>query len=109
MTPSGVEHFAGDLSEEEQQLVWATHYAPDLDLFNQKVQGVTWRTKPSWCIVAANDKTVHPDLERFAAQRMGATTYELESSHVAMRSHPVMVLDVIRTAATAVQESLTTA
>ena len=109
MTPSGVEYFAGDLSEEEQRLVWATHFAPDADLFNQKVQGVAWRTKPSWCIVAKNDKTVHPDLERFAVHRMGATTYEVESSHVTMLSHPDLVLDVIRTAATSVRESLVTA
>jgi pimeloyl-ACP methyl ester carboxylesterase len=109
MTPSGVEYFAGDLSEEEQRLVWATHFAPDADLFNQKVQGVAWRTKPSWCIVAKNDKTVHPDLERFAAHRMGATTYEVESSHVTMLSHPDLVLDVIRTAANSVRESLATA
>jgi pimeloyl-ACP methyl ester carboxylesterase len=109
MTPSGVKYFAGDLSEEEQQLVWATHYAPDADLFNQKVEGVAWRTKPSWCIVAKNDRTVHPDLERFAAQRMGATTYEAESSHVTMLSQPDFVLDVIRTAANSVRESLATA
>jgi pimeloyl-ACP methyl ester carboxylesterase len=109
MTPSGVEYFAGDLSEEEQRLVWATHFAPDADLFNQKVQGVAWRTKPSWCVVAKNDKTVHPDLERFAARRMGATTYEVESSHVTMLSHPDLVIDVIRTAASSVRESLAAA
>jgi hypothetical protein len=59
--------------------------------------------------VAKNDRTVHPDLERFAAQRMGATTYEAESSHVTMLSQPVFVLDVIRTAANSVRESLATA
>ena len=109
MTASGIEYFAGDLPEAEQQLVWATHFAPDADLFNQKVEGVAWRTKPSWCIVAKNDRTVHPDLERFAAHRMGATTYEVESSHVTMLSHPDLVLDVIRTAANSVRESLATA
>jgi hypothetical protein len=55
--------------------------------------------------VATNDRTVHPDLERFVAERMGATTYELDSSHVPMLSHPDLVLDVIRTAANAVQGS----
>ena len=53
--------------------------------------------------MAKHDRTVHPDLERFAAERMGATTYELDSSHVAMLSHPDLVLDVIRTAATSLQ------
>jgi hypothetical protein len=53
--------------------------------------------------VANNDRTVHPDLERFVAERMAATTYEVDSSHVPMLSHPDLVLDVIRTAANAVQ------
>jgi hypothetical protein len=44
---------------------------------------------------------VHPDLERFFAKRMGATTYELDSSHVPMLSQPNAVLDVIRAAAKA--------
>ena len=49
--------------------------------------------------MAKNDHTVNPELERFAANRMGATTYEVDSSHVPMLSHPELVLDVIRTAA----------
>jgi len=64
--------------------------------------GVAWRTKPSWCIVANNDQTVHPDLERAAAKRMGATTYDIDSSHVPMLSHPDFVLDVIRAVAAGV-------
>ena len=75
------------------------------DLFNQKVEGVAWRSKPSWYIVANNDQTVNPDLERFVANRMGATTYDVDSSHVAMLSHPGVVLDAIREAAGAVKES----
>ena len=105
LRPDGVDCFAGDLPEAEQQLVWATHYAPDAGLFARNAEGVAWRSKPSWYVVATNDRTVHPDLERFVAERMGATTYELDSSHVPMLSHPDLVLDVIRTAANAVQGS----
>ena len=83
--------------------------APVADLFTQKVDGVAWRTKPSWYIVGSKDHTVNPLLERSAAQRMGATTYEFETSHVPMLSRPDLVLDVVRTAANAVQESLTAA
>jgi pimeloyl-ACP methyl ester carboxylesterase len=102
MLPDGVKCFAGDLSEEEQRVVWATHFAPDANLFNLKVEGTAWRSKPSWYIVAKNDRTVQPELERFVAKRMGATTYEVDSSHVPMLSNPNMVLDVIRSAANAV-------
>ena len=79
--------------------------APVPDLFTQKVEGVAWRSKPSWYIVANHDRTVHPDLERFVADRMGAPTYDVDSSHVPMLSHPDLVIDVIRKAAAAVRES----
>jgi pimeloyl-ACP methyl ester carboxylesterase len=99
LRPEGTRAFAGDLSEPEQKLVWATQTVPDTGLFNDKVDGTAWRSKPSWYIVADNDQTVHPDLERFAAKRMGAHTYDVDSSHVVMLSRPDFVLDVIRTAA----------
>jgi len=102
MLPDGVSCFAGDLSEQEQKVVWATHFAPAADLFTQKVPGTAWRTKPTSYIVAKNDHTVNPELERFVANRMGARTYELESSHVPMLSQPDAVLDAIRTAANAI-------
>jgi pimeloyl-ACP methyl ester carboxylesterase len=102
MLPSGIGCFAGDLPQQEQDLVWATQGVPDADLFNQKLPGTAWRTKPSWYVVANNDQTVNPELERFVAKRMGAHTYDVDSSHVAMLSHPDFVLDVIRDAAKAV-------
>src|SRR3989475_2199342 len=103
LRPDGIECFAGDLPEQEQMLVWATQGVPAADLFDQKVEGTAWRSKPSWYIVAKNDRTVHPELERFVAKRMGATVREVDSSHVPMLSNPKVVLDVIRAAAKAVQ------
>ena len=105
MKHSGVEFFAGDLPEEEQKLVWATHFAPHADLFQTTAPGTAWKTKPSWYIVAANDKTVHPQLQRDGAKKMGATTFEVDSSHVPMLSKPEFVLDVIRQAAKAVESA----
>jgi pimeloyl-ACP methyl ester carboxylesterase len=102
MKPEGTKAFAGDLPEPEQQLVWATHVAPDANLFNTKAPGTAWRSKPSWYIVANHDHTVQPDLERAAAKRMGARTYDVDSSHVPMLSQPGFVLDVIRTAAASI-------
>ena len=102
MLPSGIGFFAGDLPEQEQKVVWAAQGVPAADLFNQKLPGTAWRTKPSWYIVANNDRTVQPDLERFVAKRMGAHTYDVDSSHVAMLAQPDFVLDVIRTAANSI-------
>ena len=102
----GVRYFAGDLSEAEQKLVWSTHYPPAADLLNQQnLQGVAWKSKPSWYILAKNDQTVHPDLQRFLSKRINATTVEADSSHVTMLSQPELVIDVIRKAAAAVQKN----
>ena len=108
LLPDGIDCFAGDLPEEEQQLVWSTQGVPAVDLFNEKVTGTAWRSTPSWYIVAKDDRTVHPDLERFVANRMGATTYEVESSHVPMLSQPDAVLDVIRAATNVLAGAATT-
>ena len=100
--PDGVSCFAGDLPEQEQKVVWAVHYPPAADLFDNKMLATAWKSKPSWFIVANNDQTVHPDLQRFVAKRMGASTHPVDSSHVPMLSQPNMVVDVIRAAAKAV-------
>ncbi|MFF2080298.1 alpha/beta fold hydrolase [Kitasatospora sp. NPDC058162] len=96
---SGLGDFCGDLPADEQKLVLATGAVPVVDLFSQQVPGNAWRTTPSWYIVANQDRTVNPDLERAAAERMGAKTFDIDSSHVPMLSHPDFVLDVIRDAA----------
>ena len=103
LLPDGIDDFAGDLTAQEKKLVLATQGVPKPDLFEAKVGGTAWRSKPSWYIVGKKDRTVHPDLERAMAKRMGATTYELDSSHVPMLSRPDEVLDVIRAAIAGVQ------
>jgi len=99
LRPSGIGCFAGDLPEEEQRVVLATQGVPVTNLFEQRMKGTAWKSKPSWYIVAKNDRTVHPELQRFAAKRMNAATTEVDSSHVPMLSQPGLVLDVIRKAA----------
>jgi len=103
LLPEGIDSFAGDLSEQDKKLVWATQCVPAPDLFEAKVGGTAWKSKPSWYIIAKNDRTVQPDLERFFAKRMGATTTEAASSHVVMLSQPQVVIDVIRKAVKAAQ------
>jgi pimeloyl-ACP methyl ester carboxylesterase len=66
------------------------------------VMGVpAWKTLPSWYLVAAGDEALPPEVERQFAARMGATTVEIPSSHVAMVSHPGNVAQLIKTAAEA--------
>jgi pimeloyl-ACP methyl ester carboxylesterase len=105
MLPNGTEFFAGDLPEAEQKLIWATHYPPVFDLFHQQKLGandIAWKSKPSWYVLATQDHTVHPDLQRWVSRRMKANVTEVASSHVPMLSQPQVVIDVIRKAAAAV-------
>jgi hypothetical protein len=74
-----------------------------------EVPGTAWKSKASWYILANNDQTVHPDLQRFVAKRMGASAHAVDSSHVPMLSHPKLVIDVIRAAAKAVKETMAVA
>jgi pimeloyl-ACP methyl ester carboxylesterase len=109
LRPDGIGAFAGDLSPEEQQLVWATQGVPVPDMFEQKLPGAAWKSKPSFYVLGNNDRTVHPELQRFVSERMGATVFAVDSSHVPMLSHPDVVLDAIRSAARSIEGSLTAA
>jgi pimeloyl-ACP methyl ester carboxylesterase len=103
MKPSAAAAFAGDLSAEEQGVIYATHFAPDAELFNNpQLKGVAWKSKPSTYIVATEDRTVNPELQRSVAKRMNATVVEVKSSHVPMLSQPQVVIDAIKKAAAGV-------
>ncbi len=71
LLPDGIGCFAGDLSPEEQQLVWATQGVPAADLFEQKVPGAAWKSKPSCYVLGNNDRTVNPELQRFVSEPHG--------------------------------------
>ena len=91
--------FANELSPKQQALVYATQTPAAHTVFDDKSGEPAWKHKPTWYVVAKNDKTIHPDLERFMAKRMNAKTTELASCHVMMLSHPAEVLKVIEEAA----------
>ncbi|MGQ4647285.1 alpha/beta fold hydrolase [Lyngbya aestuarii] len=90
---------ADDLSAEQIALIYATQTAPSASLLEVKADTPAWKNKPSWYIIANNDRAVPPDLQRKLSKRMRATTVVLESSHCAMISHTKEVLSVIREAA----------
>ena len=89
------EYFAPDVSPEERKLIYATQVPLSVAAVEKKVLGPAWKTKPSWFIVAAQDRVINPDLERFKAKLIKATTIELKSSHVPMISQPTKVTDFI--------------
>jgi pimeloyl-ACP methyl ester carboxylesterase len=89
------EHFAQDVSPEERKIIFATQGAWAASATQEKVYSPAWKTKPSWVIVAAKDGMINPDLQRFKAKLIKATTVELASSHVPMVSQPGKVADFI--------------
>lgn len=100
LTTKGVmESFAPDLPLAERKLIAATQGATNSAVFGAKVTNAAWKTKPAWCVVAANDRMIQPDLERKFAKTMNAKTITLPSSHVAMLSHPAEVAKLIVEAA----------
>ena len=100
-----VAHFAADVDPAQARVMYAVQQALAASTL-QDVMGVpAWKSHPTWFLVAANDEAIPPDAERQFAARMGATTSEIASSHVAMVSHPAEVAQLIETAASAVQSA----
>jgi pimeloyl-ACP methyl ester carboxylesterase len=100
LTPKGIaEDFAQDLSDNEKQLLTATQSPTAAAVFGATVTTAAWKTKPSWCVIASNDRAVSPELEKAEAAAIKATSITVPSSHVPMLSHPNEVADLIEQAA----------
>jgi pimeloyl-ACP methyl ester carboxylesterase len=97
-----VDHFAADVDATRAHVLYAVQQALASSAFTDVIRAPAWRSLPSWYLVAQNDEALPPDAERQFAARMGATTIEVPSSHVAMVSHPQEVTDLIEKAAAAV-------
>ncbi|QTZ90288.1 alpha/beta hydrolase [Streptomyces auratus AGR0001] len=93
--------FAADLPESTARLMAVTQRPAATTAFSEKAKVAAWRHLPSWFLVAKQDKAINPDQERFEAKRAGSHTVEIDSSHVAMTSHPEAVTDLVLQAATA--------
>ena len=91
--------FAGDLPEARARVLYATQQPFHKALLTGKTKHAAWRSKPSFYAVSAEDRTINPDLERFMAKRMGATTIELKASHLSLISHPDDIAKLILQAA----------
>ncbi|WP_329436971.1 alpha/beta hydrolase [Streptomyces sp. NBC_01280] len=93
--------FAADLPESTTRVMAVTQRPAATTAFSETAKVAAWKHIPSWFLVAKQDKTINPDQERFEAKRAGSHTVEINSSHVAMISHPDAVTDLVLQAATA--------
>ena len=97
-----VNHFAADVDPVKAVVMYSVQQALTGSAFGDVMGVPAWKSLPSWYLVATEDQAIPPDAERLFASRMGATTIEVPSSHVAMVSHPDEVTQLIETAAAAV-------
>jgi len=100
-----VGHFAADVDPVKARVMFAVQQPLSWSALDDVMGMPAWKALPSWFLVADGDQTIPPDAERLFAKRMGATTVEVSSNHVAMVSHPNDVLKLIKTAIQAVQVS----
>ena len=97
-----VHHFAADVDPVRARVMYAVQQALSGSAFTDVMGVPAWKSRPSWYLVASNDEAIPPDAERLFASRMGASTIEVPSGHVAMVSHPDEVARLIESAAQAV-------
>jgi pimeloyl-ACP methyl ester carboxylesterase len=100
VTPKGIaEDFAQDLSDQQRRLLTATQGPTNSSVFGATVTTAAWKTRPSWFVIAGNDRAIPPELEKAEAATMKATSITVPANHVAMLSHPKEVADLIEQAA----------
>jgi pimeloyl-ACP methyl ester carboxylesterase len=96
-----VNHFAADVEPVKARALHAVQQGLSMSTFEDVMGVPAWKSHPSWYLVAASDEAIPPDAERMFAQRMGATTVEVPSGHLAMVTHAAETVRLIEAAAEA--------
>src|ERR1700720_2991400 len=96
---SFLKYFANGVVHTKAEVLYAVQEPTAAALFGERTTAAAWQSKPSWYAVSKLDQTINPDLERFLAKRMNATTVELEAGHLSLVSHPKEIADLILAAA----------
>jgi len=99
--------FANGVEPVRARTLYAVQGRVSDTLFGERTSEAAWRSKRSWYAVSRLDRTISPELQHFLAQRMHATTVEIDSGHLSMISHPQQVSQLILDAARAANEPST--
>jgi pimeloyl-ACP methyl ester carboxylesterase len=94
-----VNHFAADVDPVEANVMYAVQQPLAAAALGDVMGKPAWKALPCWYAVGKNDEAIPPDAERLFAQRMEATTIELEAGHLGMVSRPGEVTDLVEAAA----------
>jgi pimeloyl-ACP methyl ester carboxylesterase len=96
---SFLKYFANGVEPTKAKVLYAVQEPTAASLFGGRTTAAAWHSKPSWYAVSKLDQTINPDLERFLAKRMNATTVELNAGHLSLVSHPKEIANLILAAA----------
>ena len=96
-----VNHFASGIDSVKARVLYAVQQPLAASAFNDGMTGPAWKSLPCWYLITEDDQALPPDAQRMFANRMGATTVEVPSGHLAMVSHPTEVVKLTETAAEA--------
>jgi pimeloyl-ACP methyl ester carboxylesterase len=97
--PAFLEHFANGVERSQARALYAEQQPIAATLFSGRTTVAAWHTKPSWYAVSKQDHTIAPELQRFLARRMKATTIEVDAGHLSLVSRPQEIADLIIAAA----------
>ena len=91
--------FANGVEPKKAKVLYAVQWPTAASLFAERTTEAAWHSKQTFYAVSKLDQTINPDLERFLAKRMNATTIEVEAGHLSLVSHPKQIADLILAAA----------
>ena len=93
-----VKHFAADVDPVKAKVMFAVQQPLHWSALGEVMGVPAWKSLPTWFLIADGDQAIPPDAQRQFAPRMGATTVEVATNHVAMVSHPHDVLQLVKEA-----------
>ena len=94
--------FAADVNPEKAQFMASSQVPWGLDALNGAVTQPAWQNKPSWYLVATDDRMIPPPAQHAMAKRAGASVVEVKGSHAVYVSQPEAVAELIKKAAKSV-------
>ena len=100
-----VNDFANGVEPGLARVLYAVQGPVSQTLFRDRTTVAAWRSRPAWYAVSRQDHTISPELQRFMAERMHATTVEIDAGHLSLITHPEQVTQLIMNAVQAVRQS----
>ena len=97
--------FAADVDAERAAFMADSQVPWGVEALSGKISEPAWKAKPSWYMIATDDKMIPPDAQRSMSKRAGSTVVEVKGSHAIYLSQPRAVADLVEQAAKSVKTS----